>query len=403
MDNDMINPRLTALPDYPFQRLAALLDGIDPGADPLVLSLGEPQHPTPPMVGAELARHADQWRRYPPAAGIPRWKKAVVDWMNRRYALPEGMVDPAWVIPASGSRETLYMLGHLLVDGTATAARRPLAILPDPFYLPYLGAMAMNGAEALTLPAGPETDFQPDIAALPDETLDRASVVFMCSPGNPQGSLLSLDQWKALVTLARERNFVLAADECYSEIYDDHPPAGVLEACRDLGGSLKNVLVVNSLSKRSNAAGLRSGVLAGDPDLVAAFLRLRAYGSAGMPLPIQEASAALWDDEDHVVANRVLYRAKFDAAEHHLAGRLGFRRPPGGFFLWLDTTEWGETGEQAVRRLWRDQGLKLLPGAYMSAHPDDPANPCRNRLRVALVHDEIVVDRALDRLTPPRD
>ncbi|MCF8499218.1 MAG: aminotransferase class I/II-fold pyridoxal phosphate-dependent enzyme [Rhodospirillum sp.] len=397
----MINPRLTALPTYPFQRLAALLDGIEPGGDPLMLSLGEPQHPTPPLVGAELARHADQWRRYPPAAGAPRWKESVVAWMTRRYGLPEGMVDPTAVIPASGTREALYMMGHLLIDGTVTASggnRIPLAILPDPFYLPYLGASAMNGAEVLTVPAGPETDFQPDIAALPDEVLDRAAVVFMCSPGSPRGSLLSLDQWKALITLARDRDFVLVADECYSEIYDKQVPTGVLEACRDLGGSLKNVLVANSLSKRSNAAGLRSGFIAGDPDLIAAFLRIRAYGAAGMPLPIQEASAALWDDEDHVVANRTLYREKIDAAEKHLVGRLGFRRPPGGFFLWLDTTEWGETGEEATLRLWRDRGLKVLPGAYMSAHPEDPDNPCRSRLRVALLHNALVVERAMDRL-----
>ncbi|AEO50252.1 aminotransferase class I/II-fold pyridoxal phosphate-dependent enzyme [Rhodospirillum rubrum] len=394
----MINPRLIALPDYPFQRLATLLAGVAPGADPLALSVGEPQHPTPALAGLELARHGDQWRRYPPAAGNERWKAAVTAWLTRRYGLPAAMIDPHAVIPASGTREALYMLGQVLTDGRGEAGERPLVVMPDPLYLPYLGAARMNGATILAVPGSEEGDFLPDIAGLPAATLERAAAVFVCSPANPQGSIVSLESWKTLVGLARRHGFVLVADECYSEIYDDQPPPGVLEACRDLGGSLKNVLVLNSLSKRSNGAGLRSGLIAGDRALIDAFLRLRAYASAGMPLPIMEASAALWDDETHVEANRALYREKIDLAAARLKGMLGFRRPPGGFFLWLDTTPWGETGEQATLRLWRDHGLKVLPGAYMTANPDAGDNPARNRLRLALVHDGPVVARALDRL-----
>nr|WP_041797580.1 aminotransferase class I/II-fold pyridoxal phosphate-dependent enzyme [Pararhodospirillum photometricum] len=397
----MLNPRLGTLPDYPFRRLAALLEGIVPGQSPIDLSIGEPQHPTPPLVREVLACHADLWRAYPPAAGTPRWKAAVTDWLTRRYALPQGMIDPAAVIPASGTREALYMVGQLVIEDVP-GPERPLVLMPDPSYLPYLGATLMNGAQPVAVPATEASGFLPDFTALPEATLARARLMFLCSPANPQGALVSLETWKQVITLARAHDIVLVADECYSEIYDAAPPTGVLEACRELGGSLANVLVLNSLSKRSNAAGLRSGFIAGDPTLVAAFLRLRAYGGAGLPLPVQEASAALWDDEAHVEANRALYRAKITLAAQHLADHPGFFRPAGGFFLWLDARPWGDTGEAAALRLWREVGLKTLPGATMSPDPGQKDTPGRHRLRVALVPETAVLAQALARLDTVR-
>ncbi|GEO82641.1 aminotransferase class I/II-fold pyridoxal phosphate-dependent enzyme [Pararhodospirillum oryzae] len=393
----MINPRLGALPPYPFRRLAALLDGVNPGAPPIDLSIGEPRHAPPPQIARFLSDPSARWNAYPPVAGTPAWKEAVADWLARRYALPHRMIPPQAVIPASGTREALFMLGQVLIDATATGAP-PLVLMPDPSYLPYLGATLMNGAVPVAVPARAETNFQPDFGSLPEAVLARASVLIACSPANPQGTLIDADGWRRLVRLARAHDIVLVADECYSEIYDRAPPPGVLEACRDLGGSLDGVLVCNSLSKRSSAAGLRSGFVAGDPALVEAFSRLRAYGAAGMPVPIQEASAALWADDSHVAENRALYQAKIDAAQARLGTRMGFYRPPGGFFLWLDTTGWEEDGETAAVRLWRDHGLKVLPGATMSADPAQADPPGRHRLRLALVHNQATIEQALDRL-----
>ncbi len=390
----MINPRLRALPDYPFARLNALIDGVSPGAaEPLNLSVGEPQHPTPAMVAEILTARAEDWRRYPPAAGTPEWRQAVAGWLGRRYGLPEGMIDAGrMLLPVSGTREALYMVGDLVLD---PESGKDTVLMPDPFYQPYLGATLMNGARAEAVPAREDNGFVPAFWELPEETLARTAMAFVCSPANPQGTLVSADQWKQLISLARDHGFVLIADECYSELWYDSPPAGVLEACRDLGGGLENVLVFNSLSKRSNAAGMRSGFVCGDADLMAGFLRLRSYANAGMPLPLLAASAVLWNDEAHVEANRALYKAKFDLAEKVLGEDPGFFRPPAGFFLWHDVSAWGETGEQAALRLWRDHGVKVLPGAYMTRYPDDPETPGRHRIRVALVHEIGMVARAL--------
>lgn len=387
----MLNPRLDALPDYPFVRLRALLGDRAPGLAPLDLSLGEPQHAPPALLAESLARSVAGWRGYPPIAGAPVWKQAVGRWLCRRYGLDSGMIDPAFLLPASGTREVLYALGQLLLPGTDGS---DLVLIPDPAYLPYVGAAVMNGARPWPVRGG--------FADVPADIWAQARVVYACSPSNPQGTIMGLDDWTGLIETARRHGAVVVADECYSEIYDDAAPVGALQACQHLGGSLDNVLVVNSLSKRSNAAGLRSGFVTGDPKLVGAFARMRAYGAAGMPLPIQDASATLWDDEDHVIHNRTLYRQKIDLAQDILGTRLGFRRPQGGFCLWLDTSDWGETGEQAALRLWCDQGVKVLPGAYMSAAgADDTTQAHRFKIRVVLVHKPDDLRDALTRFRAP--
>ncbi len=393
-----VNGRLAGLSDYPFTRLAALLAGVTPRAnmEPLVLSVGEPQHQPPPILAETLAANAHLWGKYPPTAGTPDFRRAVADWLARRYGLAQGFLDAdRCVLPATGTREALYMLAQLAVP-ERKAGRQPAVLIPNPFYAVYEGAAVIAGAEPVFLTTGPATNFLPDLSAIPEETLARTALFYLCTPANPQGTIADLAYLKTALTLARTHGFVLAVDECYAEIWDKAPPPGALEAALDLGGErpLANLLVFHSLSKRSSAAGLRSGFVAGDPDLIQAFTRLRSYGLAGNPLPALAAAAALWRDEAHVEENRRLYRAKTDAAEAELAGRLGFYRPPGGFFLWLDVGD----GERACLTLWREAGLRVLPGGYLSRPSADGANPGASFIRVALVHDAETVGAACRRI-----
>jgi len=397
----MVNPRLDLLTDYPFQRLTALLQG-KPGAEPLVMSIGEPQHRPPAFVAEILAAESAGWGKYPPMAGSPDFRKAAGGWLMRRFGLAEGTFDPdSQLIPLAGTREGLYQIAQLVVPDSMTnakpGAKPPVVLLPNPFYQVYAGAALMAGAEPVFVPAAAETGFLPDYAALPDDILSRTALAYLCTPGNPQGAVATLAQLKDAVLLARKWGFVLAVDECYSEIYDSDAakPAGALEACRELGGSYDNVVVFHSLSKRSSAPGLRSGFVAGDPKLIAPFARLRAYAGATIPSPILAASAALWRDEDHVTANRAAYRAKFDVAQGILGNRMGFYRPQGGFFLWLNVGD----GEQAARALWEKAGIRVLPGAYLARPGADGINPGHPYIRVALVHDLEIVHDAMTRFS----
>lgn len=393
----IFNRRLDSLSEYPFQRLAALLEDIPGPADGgTVMSIGEPQHAAPALLTETAAQYAHLWNKYPPVPGTPDFRAAVADWATRRYALPEGMVEPdRHVLPAAGTREALYMLGQVALPDEP-GSRPPLAIMPNPFYQVYLGSAVMGGAEPLLLTADADTGFLPDVAALPGDVLDRAAVVTYCSPANPQGAVATLAQWKELVTLARAHDFLLVADECYSEIWRDTPPAGVLDACKALGGSLDNVVVFNSLSKRSSAAGLRSGFVLGDAEVIRRFSRLRSYAAAGTALPLLAAAAALWRDEAHVDENRARYQAKMAAADRILGPVLGRARvsPDGGFFLWLDVGD----GEAVTRRLWQEAGIKVLPGRYLTRDDADGSNAGASYIRIALVHDQDTVEAALTRI-----
>jgi N-succinyldiaminopimelate aminotransferase len=273
------------------------------------------------------------------------------------------------------------------------AGQAPLVLLPNPYYLVYLGGAVMAGAEVVALDATAATGFLPDLDALEPRPLERTALFYLCSPANPQGAIADLAYLEKAIRLAREYDFVLAVDECYGEIYDQAPPPGVLEACARMGGALDNVLVFHSLSKRSNAAGLRCGFVAGDPALIQRFQHLRSYGGAQVPLPLQHAATALWQDEEHVEPNRALYRRKFTVAETALGRRFGFYRPPGGFFLWLDVGD----GERAAQALWREAGVRTLPGAYVARGTGDE-NPGRRYIRVALVHDDATIAAGMQRM-----
>ena len=373
----MINDRMAALSEYPFRRLADLLDGVAPaaGVAPIVMSIGEPKHPYPPLVAEVLAAEAGQWGRYPPTVGTPAFRAAAADWLRRRYRLATGLIDAdRHVLPCAGTREALFTIALLAVPSTVAGAP-PAVLMPDPFYQVYAGAAVLAGAEPVFVAATAESGFLPDFEALPEALLARTALAYLCSPANPQGTVADRAYLTRLVALARRHDFVLAVDSCYGDIYGETPPPGVFEVCAD--GDLGHLIAFHSLSKRSNVPGLRSGFVAGDADLIADFARLRSYSGGASPLPVLAAAAALWGDEAHVEESRALYRRKFDLAEERLAG---FTRPDGGFYLWLDVGDGAET----ARRLWREVAIKAMPGAYLS-HGDP--NPGTAYIRLALVHD----------------
>ena len=392
----MLNPRLDWLADYPFDRLRALLNGVQPPGElpPLVLSVGEPRHAPSPLVHEVIAANSGSWGRYPPVDGTPEFRLAVADWLTRRYALPPGLVDPdRHILPVAGTREALYLIAAVAVP-ELHAGPRPVVLMPNPFYQVYFGAAVMSGAEPCYLPATPKTGHLPDLTHLDDATLERTSLMYLCSPANPQGATADRAYLEKAASLARRFDFVLAVDECYGDIYDIQPPCGALEACAGLSDGFDNVVVFHSLSKRSSVPGLRSGFVAGDSRLIAAFRRLRSFGGASVPLPLLAASAALWRDDHYPEHNRTLYRQKLDAAESILGNRFGFFRPQGGFFLWLDVGD----GEKAAKKLWTNGALRVLPGAYLAKSDASGANPGANYVRVALIDDLPTTEDALRRL-----
>lgn len=400
----MINSRLAQLPENPFSRLNALLEGVSPGTSPLgqgktlSLALGEPQHKAPAAVAEILAREAEGWTKYPPLAGTEEFRAAVAAWAGRRFHLPDGLLDPALaVLPVAGTREALSQVAQAAVEAAGADGAAPLVLLPNPAYQVYAGAGVLAGALCHFVPAGPATGFLPNYASLSTDLLDRAALAYFCTPSNPQGAVATESQLAEAILLARRHGFILAVDECYSEIYDIVPPTGALDICAKLerpasGDPFENVVVFHSLSKRSSVPGLRSGFVAGDRRIVAAFKRLRGCGGVAVPGPVLAASIWLWGDEAHVEENRALYRAKFDIAEEILAGHFGFVRPKGGFFLWLDVGD----GAAAALALWREAGIRVLPGAYLA--PRGAEAPGRPYIRVALVQDPETTRKALLRL-----
>lgn len=392
----MHNELLDRLTEFPFRRLAATLAGVSPpaGLPPLDLGLGEPQHQPPALLAETVARNAQLWNRYPPVNGTADNRAACAAWLGRRYGLPEGAVDPErHVLPLAGTKEGLFMLASVVVPGRK-AGQQPAVLMPNPVYNVYYGGAVLARAEPVLLPATAETGFLPDLDALDEALLARTALFYLCTPANPQGAAADADYLRRAVRLARRHGFVLAVDECYAEIWDREPPPGALGAALAEDGSFANVVVLHSLSKRSNAAGLRSGFCAGDPEVLKRFFKLRAYAAPVQPLPLLAAASALWRDEAHVEANRALYRRKFDIAERHLSNRFGFYRPAGGFFLWLDV----EDGEAAAVRLWREAALRVLPGGYLGADAAAGGNPGARYIRLALVHDEAAVGQAIERL-----
>lgn len=382
----------------PFQRLADLLAPVQPGRAPINLTVGEPRHPVPGFVAPVLAREIDGFGRYPAIKGSDAFRKAVADWIDRRFGLSGGVDVDRGILPLNGSREGLFFAALEAKRRSRKTTDRPAILLPNPFYQAYAAGAVAAGCEAVMIAAGPETGFLPDLAALSDELLDRTVALYYASPANPQGAVASREAWRDIVATARAHDFMLFADECYSEIYrGDAAPAGVLAAAHDLGGGLDRVVAFNSLSKRSNLPGLRCGFAAGDPDFLTTWAAFRNMAAPQVPGPVQAVAVAAFGDEAHVIENRRLYDVKFEAAARMLGNRFGYETPPGGFFLWLDVAAFGG-GEAVAVRLWREAGVRTVPGGYLCGTGDDGRNPGADYLRVAMVESPALTEEALGRI-----
>ncbi len=378
-----MNDALNLLQPYPFEKLRSLLAGAEPPADkrPIALSIGEPKHRSPDFVAQALVDNLDQLAVYPSTVGVPALRESIARWCERRFGVSQGALDPArHVLPVNGTREALFSFTQAVVNRQPDA----LVISPNPFYQIYEGATLLAGATPHYLPCKAENGFNPDFDAVSAEVWQRTQILFLCSPGNPTGALVPLHTLKKLIALADEHDFVIAADECYSELYFDEsqPPAGLLTACAALGRhDFKRCVVFHSLSKRSNLPGLRSGFVAGDGDILKAFLLYRTYHGCAMPIQTQLASIAAWNDETHVQANRQLYREKFDAVLEILAPVMDVQRPDGGFYLWPSTPI---EDQQFTRELFAREHVTVVPGSYLSREVDG-FSPGAGRVRMALV------------------
>jgi N-succinyldiaminopimelate aminotransferase len=378
----------------PFVRLNELLANETPGKPLINVVVGEPQHPVPSFVGPILADHVKDFGRYPPNAGTDRLRHAAAAWLGRRFALAR-LVDPtSEVLILSGTREGLFLAAIVARRFVAKQSPQPAMLMPNPFYAVYAAGAVAAGCEPVYLPAVAENGFLPGLDSLSADLLARTVAFYLASPANPQGSIADAAYLSRVVALARRHNFLIFADECYSEIYNGAPPPGMLQAA---GGDFANVIVFHSLSKRSSMPGLRVGFAAGCPDFMRAFLDLRAVAAPQVPIPAQEVAVAAYEDEAHVDANRRLYRQKFDLADQIIGTRYRYRRPAGGFFLWLDVSSAGGS-EMATMKLFREAGVRVLPGKYLAREAADGSNPGAAYIRVAMVHDQATTAEALHRL-----
>lgn len=392
----LMNPELDALQPYPFERLAALKADIAPpaGLSHIPLTIGEPRHA--PYAGAleALVAQRDAMAQYPAIAGLAELRSAIADWARRRFAL-DGLDADHQVLPVNGTREAIFAFVQAALDRS-----RPARVaMPNPFYQIYEGATLLAGGTPLLLDCRHDHDFRPDLDAVPADTWRQTQIVFVCSPGNPSGAVTPLGEFKRLIELADEHDFIIAADECYSELYLDEqaPPPGLLQACAELGRhDYRRCLAFHSLSKRSNLPGLRSGFVAGDAGLISAFRRYRTYHGCAMSLPLQHASIAAWRDEAHVLANREAYRRKFAAVTEILAPVMDFPAPEASFYLWPAVP--GGDDEAFTRQLYAQQHVSVLPGSYMGRPGPRGDNPGAGRIRLALVMEEAVTTEAAHRL-----
>lgn len=375
-----MNPLLARLRPYPFERLRALLAGAVPPSSlaHISMSIGEPRHAPPDVVLETFTRNLETLGNYPATLGLPQFRAAVSGWLTRRFQLPPGAVDPeSMVLPVNGTREALFAFTQAVID----AKSAPLVAMPNPFYQIYEGAALLAGAEPCFLEQGEQ--FLPDLERVPASVWQRCQLLFLCSPANPTGAVASLDYLRRALELAERYDFVIASDECYSEIYLDeaHPPPGLLQAAIASGhSSFERCVVFHSLSKRSSVPGLRSGFVAGDPKVLRSFLLYRTYHGCAMPLHTQFASIAAWDDDTHVVENRRLYRDKFAAVLPILREALPVDAPPASFYLWPSVRD----DERFTRELFERKHVTILPGSYL-ARDAAQGNPGSGRVRISLV------------------
>ena len=379
-----MNKDLSLLQRYPFEKLAELKQGLQPPAhlDHIALSIGEPRHPAPRVVVESLIAHMHQLSNYPSTRGHQALREAITAWLSNRFAIPVQRIDPdRHVLPVSGTREALFAIAQCLIDRSAS---NPLVMMPNPFYQIYEGAALLCGASPHYLDCLPESGYLPDLDAVTNAEWTDCQMIYICTPGNPTGAVMSSDYLRQLIELAHRHDFVIASDECYSEIYFDEqqPPTGLLEVAAAMGNDdFNHCLVFNSLSKRSSLPGLRSGFVAGNAELLEKFLLYRTYQGCALPPATQTASAVAWGDEAHVIDNRQLYREKFEQVLALLSDTLAPQKPQAGFFLWAQTPLPDTT---FARRLFAEQNVTVLPGQYL-ARASAAGNPGLNRVRMALV------------------
>jgi aspartate/methionine/tyrosine aminotransferase len=388
---DMVFPeRFSNLPDYAFPRLRKLLDVHEPGGEPIAMTIGEPRHPFPDWVGDVIAGSLEGFGRYPANDGTPGLQTAIARWIARRYGV--NVSADRQIMALNGTREGLFNACMALCP-ERKGGKQPVVLMPNPFYQVYAVAALAVGAEPVYVAATEATGDLPDYTALPQEVLDRTAVAYICSPANPQGAVADTAYWAKLIALAERHDFQIFADECYSEIYRNAPPPGALAAAEANGAHPERVVIFHSLSKRSNMPGLRSGFVAGGPESIARIKQLRSYAGAPLPLPLQAIAERAWSDETHVEQSRALYQEKYRIADEVMAGVPGYRGPEAGFFLWLPV----EDGEAAALKLWREAGVRVLPGHYLARETAE-GTPGADRIRVALVAEKEEMRRGLIRL-----
>ena len=382
-----MNKRLDLLHPYPFEKLAGLLSNIStPDVNPIALSLGEPKHPAPDFIVdaySETTSIQKSFGTYPPTKGLPELREAIAGFVTRRFKLNSNIDPESQVLPVTGTREALFSFAQAIIDDTDTK-NSTLTMMPNPFYQIYEGAALLAGSKPRYLNCNAASDFKPDFSSVSDDEWRQCQLIYICTPGNPSGATMSLDELQNLIRKSDQFNFVIASDECYSEIYRDeaHPPPGLLEAASRMGRTdFKNCVSFNSLSKRSNLPGLRSGYACGDANILKRFLLYRTYHGAAMSVHNQWASTAAWNDEAHVVANRILYREKFEAFTEILKDYWPMNIPEASFYLWPETP-YDDKG--FTQRLLAETNIKVLPGSYLS-RTQDGSNPGENRVRMALV------------------
>ncbi len=379
-----MNPDLSKLQPYPFERLAQLKQNTHPPSDKahIALSIGEPRHPTPAFIGDAIQQHLDGLSNYPITKGLPELRQAIAHWLHARFGLRAGSLDPErHVLPVNGTREALFAFAQTVVDRNAAAR----VLMPNPFYQIYEGAALLAGAQPQFLSADARSGFLPDYDSVSEQSWRACQLLYVCSPGNPTGAVADQSHLQRLIELAHRYDFVIASDECYSEIYfdEDAPPPGLLSAAAAMGDdTFARCVVFHSLSKRSNAPGLRSGFVAGDANILERFLLYRTYHGCAMAPPVQQASILAWNDEQHVCENRELYRKKFDAVLEILQPVLEVERPDAGFYLWPKTPV---SDTEFARDLYAGQNVTVLPGSFLSRQADDGSDPGANRVRMALV------------------
>jgi N-succinyldiaminopimelate aminotransferase len=387
----MLGPSSARKATSPFARLNDRLAGIEPGMAPINLTIGEPQHAVPDFVAPTLAENIALFGRYPPIRGTDAFRATVARWLDTRYGLTSAIDPETMVLPLNGSREGLA-LAALAARQRKPEIENPVVLLPNPFYQAYAAGSEIAGAEIVLLDDG-HNSF-PDLEAIPEAVLARTIALYIASPTAPQGDVATLDDWSRVISIARRFDFMVFADECYSEIYRQTPPPGVLQAADRIGAGLGNILTFHSLSKRSNLPGLRCGFVAGDPEFLAGWTRFRNIAAPQVPGPIQAVAVAALSDETHVIENRALYNAKYQAAAETLGPNIRAITPEGGFFLWLDVGD----GEQAAVRLWQEAGVRTIPGAYLCMPRSDGTNPGTPYIRVAMVQDLATTQEALARM-----